>query len=713
MRAARFVLVIAALMLTAACQRGGEEAASAGRVDQARLEAAESNAEWLSYGRSYSEQRYSPLTQVNSENVGQLGLAWYAEFDTDRGQEATPLVVDGVLYTTTAWSKVSAFDARSGQLKWSYDPKVPGQKGMDACCDVVNRGVAVWNGKVFVGALDGRLIALDAATGKPVWSVQTTDTSKPYTITGAPRVIKGKVLIGNGGGEYGVRGYLSAYDADSGQLVWRFYTTPNPQGLPDNAASDKVMAEKAAATWFGEGWKESGGGATVWDAMAYDPALDILYVGVGNGSPWNHQVRSDGKGDNLFVSSILALKPDTGAYVWHYQTTPGETWDYTATQHIILADLQIGGQLRKVLMQAPKNGFFYVLDRATGELISANNYVPVTWATSVDPRTGRPIENPAARYRNAPALQMPAPFGGHNWHPMAFNPKHGLVYIPAQQVPFAYTDASVGFTYRPGAWNTGVDFLANALPTDEAVLAATKAMVKGQLIAWDPVAQKARWTVEHPYFWNAGVLTTAGDLVFQGAAQGEFAAYHAGAGQKLWSYKTTNGVIAAPMTYELDGEQYVAIMVGYGGAGALSSPALLPDRPRLPGRLLVFKLGGTASAPEYELPERATLDLTTVSSTGDARRGFELFHVNCQVCHGPNASGAFLPDLKASQMLLSPESFRSVLIDGALASRGMPSFKAWLTADDAEALRAYIISEAKGPPATAVPAPKGGPAPKT
>lgn len=687
--------------LLSACQ----EASGPKDVDQARLEAAEGNAEWLSYGRSYSEQRFSPLTQINTETVGELGLAWSYEFDTDRGQEATPIVKDGVLYTTTAWSKVYAFDAATGALKWSYDPKVAGEKAFDACCDVVNRGVAVWGGKVFVGALDGRLIALDADTGAEAWSVQTTDTTKPYTITGAPRVVKGKVLIGNGGAEYGVRGYLSAYDAETGALVWRFFTAPNPDGQPDGAASDAILAEKAAGTWFGEGWKATGGGATVWDAMAYDPKLDLLYVGVGNGTPWNHQKRSDGQGDNLFVSSILALKPDTGQYVWHYQTTPGESWDYTATQHIILSDLTIAGQTRQVLMQAPKNGFFYVLDRVTGELISAEPYVPITWATGVDKTTGRPIETPGARYSEAPTLQIPAPFGAHNWHPMAFNPQTGLVYIPAQVVPFAYGN-DPNYRHQPGAWNIGTDFLANALPDDAAQLAGLKAMVKGQLIAWDPVAQKARWTVEHPFFWNAGVLTTAGGLVFQGAAEGSFSAYDAATGAKLWSYETVNGVIAPPSTYEIKGEQYVALMVGYGGAGALSSPALLPDRSRLPGRLLVFKLGGTATAPAYDLPEVEPLDLTGVSSKGNVKAGFESFQQYCQVCHGSNASGRYLPDLKRSQILLSDENWSSVVLYGALASRGMAGFSRYLSDADAENIRAYVLSEARK--GAAAPVAKGG-----
>ena len=684
------LIALACASLLAACQDAG----GSGPVDQARMEAAEGNAEWLSYGRSYSEQRFSPLTQINTKSVGELGLAWSYEFDTDRGQEATPIIKDGVLYTTTAWSKVFAFDASTGALKWSYDPKVAGEKAFDACCDVVNRGVAVWGGKVYVAALDGRLIALDADTGAEAWSVQTTDTAKPYTITGAPRVIKGKVLIGNGGAEYGVRGYLSAYDAETGAMAWRFYTAPNPDGKPDGAASDAILAEKAAGTWFGEGWKATGGGATVWDSMAYDPKLDLLYVGVGNGTPWNHEKRSDGKGDNLFVSSILALKPDTGTYVWHYQTTPGESWDYTATQHMILSDLTIEGKSRQVLMQAPKNGFFYVLDRATGELISAEPFVPINWATGVDKATGRPIEAPGARYRDAPALQIPAPFGAHNWHPMAFNPQTGLVYIPAQVVPFAYMN-DANYRHEPGAWNIGTDFLVNALPDDAAQLAGLKAMVKGQLIAWDPVAQKARWTVEHPFFWNAGVLTTAGGLVFQGAAEGTFSAYDAATGAKLWSYETVNGVIAPPSTYEIDGEQYVALMVGYGGAGALSSPALLPDRSRLPGRLLVFKLGGKATTPAYDLPQVEPLDLTGISSRGNATAGFSSYQQYCQVCHGSNASGRFLPDLKRSQMLLSADNWSSVVLDGALAPRGMASFSRFLSPAEAENIRAYVLTEAR------------------
>jgi PQQ-dependent dehydrogenase (methanol/ethanol family) len=694
---------MAAMMVLAGCN----QQTGAANVDAKRIERAAAG-EWLNYGRTYDEQRFSPLDKVNRENVSTLGLAWHAQFDTDRGQEATPLMIDGVLYTTTAWSKVYAFDARTGAQKWAYDPQVPGERGFSACCDVVNRGVAAWKGKVFVGALDGRLIALDAATGKVKWSVVTVDQSKPYTITMAPRVVRGNVLIGNSGGEYGVRGYLTAYDAETGDKKWRFYTTPNSEGKADGEISDAVFAEKANATWSDGAWKQSGGGGTVWDALAYDPALSTIYVGVGNGAPWNHRVRSGGQGDNLFLSSVLALDADTGAYKWHYQTTPGDTWDYTATQHIMLADVTVNGATRKVLMQAPKNGFFYVIDRATGELISADPYipmapeaqtpkgVPISWSSG-EVKDGRPVENPSARYAKAPALISPAPFGGHNWQPMAFNPTEGLVYIPVLTtgaLAQAYGD-DPSFKYREGGWNTAINFNLGNLPDSEAARAAVRSMLRGRLVAWDPAARKARWSVELPSFWNAGVLSTAGGLVFQGAAEGQFNAYDARDGKKLWSFDTTNGIIAAPMTYELDGEQYVAVMVGYGGAGALSAAAFLPDRPRLPGRLMVFKLGATAQAPAYEIPPKPPIDLAGVSSRANARRGQEFYNANCLVCHGANASGGYLPDLRRSASIRSTEAFNSIVRDGALKANGMAAFAAYLSVDETEAVRAYLITEAR------------------
>lgn len=707
MRISALAAMAAALVLAAACQPQGGSSTAA-QVTAERLAAAETDgANWMNYGRTYSEQRHSPLDQVNLETVSQLGLAWFHEFETDRGHQATPVVVDGTLYTTTSWSMVHAFDAATGALKWSYDPKVPGETAHKACCDVVNRGVAVWDGKVFVGTLDGRLVALNAGTGAEVWSVVTVDQSKPYTITGAPRVVKGKVLIGNGGAELGVRGYLSAYDAATGDLSWRFYTTPNPEGRADNAASDAVLAELAGPTWSDGAWKQSGGGGTVWDAMAYDPALDLLYFGVGNGNPWNHQQRSGGEGDNLFVSSIVAVKPDTGEYVWHYQTTPGDTWDFTATQHLMLAELPIEGTTRKVIMQVPKNGFFYVLDRETGKLLSANPVypmapeaatppgMPVAWASGVDLVSGRPVENPSARYKAAPALVFPGPFGVHNWHPMAFSPKEQLVYVPTMMVPSAYGNDPTNEPFNPGAWNTGIGMALGALPDDEAQRQGLRAMLRGQLVAWDPIAGKARWSVDRAFPWNGGILATAGGLVFQGTAEGQFQAFNAATGEKVWEYQTQNGIVAAPMTYKVGNDQYVAVMVGYGGA-IIAAPIAAPDRPvSLKGRLMVFKIGGTATAPAYDLPEPLPIDLTDVTSTGNPEAGFGVYMRHCQVCHGASAVGGLLPDLRRSPITRDAASWRSVVWDGAAASRGMVSFKQWITEADVENARAYVIQEAR------------------
>jgi PQQ-dependent dehydrogenase (methanol/ethanol family) len=671
-------------------------------VDNDRLVAAENNAEWLSYGKSYSEQRYSPLTKISRDNVGKLGLAWYYEFDAnaDRGMEATPLIADGVIYTTTSWSHVYALDARTGAPKWHYNPNVDGQKAKDACCDVVNRGVALWQGKVFVGALDGRLIALDAATGKELWSQQTTDTAWPYTITGAPRVVKGKVLIGNGGAELGVRGFVSAYDADTGKLAWRFYMTPNPEGKPDGAASDRIFAEKAAATWFGEGWKKSGGGGTPWDAITYDPQTDLVYIGTGNGSPWSHQQRSDGKGDNLFLSSILALKPDTGEYVWHYQTTPGDSWDYTAVQQIMTADLTINGAKRHVVMQAPKNGFFYVLDAATGKLISAEKYAAVNWAEKIDLTTGRPVDNLATRYPGGKTARLSVgPNGGHIWQPMAFNPQQGLVYIPAHRGAFSYQD-DPHWQFVRGRWNlaqgpSGGFSQPNSPPPPEKLSARGETTIAklppegGFLVAWDPVAQQPRWIIPQDTQWNGGVLATGSDLVFGGADQ-TFNAYDAKTGEKLWTDKTAAAVMAGPATYELDGEQYIAVTVGYGGANAMIGGRF----PRRPGRIHVYKVGGTVKAPDFApFVPNPPLDLTKVTaSTGNAANGGALVGQWCLSCH---IGGIFIPDLTRTPRLTTAGLFKQVVHDGALRSRGMASFAEYMSEKDVEDIRAYWLQEAK------------------
>jgi len=671
-------------------------------VDAARLTAADADTRnWMSYGRTYDEQRFSPLTQITAQNVARLGLAWHYDLDTaHRAQESTPLVIDGTLYVTSAWSKVFALDARTGKPLWTYDPRVPGAAAVNACCDVANRGVAAWKGKLYLGTLDGRLVALDAATGKPVWEVLTVPADSRYTITGAPRVIRGKVLIGNGGAELGVRGYLSAYDADTGKLIWRFYTVPpDPAQAPDGAASDQPLREIAAKTWTGEWWK-LGGGGTVWDSMAYDPKLDLLYIGVGNGSPWNRALRSPGGGDNLFLSSIVALRPDTGEYVWHYQTTPGESWDFTATQHLILADLELAGRKRQVLMQAPKNGFFYVIDRASGELLSAKPFATMNWASGVDLKTGRPIENPEARYGETgkPWISIPGPGGAHSWQPMSYSPLTGLVYIPVMDAAFPFIPERK-FEVKKLAWNTGVDFDAGSLPQDAAIKAHAKSGLKGHLAAWDPRAQREVWRVQYATPWNAGVLATAGNLVFHSNAMGELAAFRADTGARLWSAETQAGVLAPPISYEVDGEQYVALEVGWGGAFALAAGELARDvhlESNIP-RVLAFKLDSRHALPPLAPRFEATLQLPAIqASTASTTHGKAVFHRYCGVCHGDAAvSGGVLPDLRFSTVLTKPGEWQRIVHDGALQSRGMVAFGAELGQQDIEAVRQYVLQRAR------------------
>ena len=666
-------------------------AGNAANVTAERLVNAESEpGNWMSHGRTYSEQRFSPLTQITTANVNQLGLAFAAELDTRRGQEATPIMVDGVLYVSTAWSKVKAFSATSGEQLWAYDPEVDGQWAVNACCDVVNRGVAVWEGKVYVGTIDGRLIALDANTGQELWDINTIDKTKPYTITGAPRVIKGKVLIGNGGGEMGVRGYLSAYDANTGELAWRFYTVP---GNPADGFENPIL-EMAAETWSGEWWT-IGGGGTVWDSMSYDPGLDLLYFGVGNGSPWNRKFRSEGKGDNLFLSSIVAVDPDDGSYAWHYQSTNGESWDHTATQQITIADLEIDGVQRHVVMQAPKNGFFYVLDAATGELISAKNFTEVAWATHIDMATGRPVETPEARYEETgkPFLSTHNPNGAHTWHSMSFSPLTKLVYLPIHGAPFIFGSPEQ-FTPTSMATNLGADFSANATLDPQDVLAKTY----GRLIAWDPVKQEEVWRVERAGPANGGALSTAGGLVFQGTGSGQFTAMDAATGAELWSFHAQTGIIAAPISYAVDGEQYVAIMAGTGGSWAMigGDSNMKGFALENESRLLVFKLGGTARLPAPTTFTRPPMTPPPHTASDETiAMGAPLFETHCGSCHGAGVIGVgLLPDLRRSPYLNDPEAFAQVVIGGALAPNGMASFASVLNQEQAQAVRAYIIMRA-------------------
>lgn len=648
---------------------------------------------WDFHGGTSDEQRYSRLADINSDTVGKLSLAWSVELDSNRGQEATPIVVDGVLYTSTAWSKVLALDGATGKQLWAYDPQVPGRAGFDACCDVVNRGVAYHDGKIFLGTLDGRLQALDAKTGKLLWSTLTVDQTKPYTISGAPRVVRGKVLIGNGGADYGVRGYVSAYDEKTGKLVWRFYTVPGDPSKPDNAASDEILERLARPTWFGKEYIKTGGGGTVWDAIVYDAELNQLYIGVGNGSPINHVLRSEGKGDNAFLSSIVALNPDTGKYIWHYQQVPGETWDYTATQQIMLATLPLDGNPRKVLLHAPKNGFFYVLDRKTGKLISAEKFAPVNWAERIDLNTGRPVENPEARYIEKPFLATAGGTGAHSWHPMSFSPKTGLVYIPVQLVPALY-NRDRQWSFRPGRWNLGFDMMRGQLPVSDKDRKAMLSGLKGWLSAWDPVRQKEVWRVPHSGPWNGGTLATAGDLVFQGTANKTFEAYRATDGKKLWSFATDAAIIAAPVTYTVKGEQYVAVLSGTGGALPLALPEFAGAKSVPNGRVLAFKIGGTASLPEFKSISQPITAVAITASPATIEKGRILFADNCGSCHGMGGwSMGIIPDLRRSTALGDAAVWKSIVIDGALQDRGMIGFKAYLKPEEAETIRMFLANE--------------------
>jgi quinohemoprotein ethanol dehydrogenase len=683
-----------------ACSQSGSEPLRFADVDTDRIKATSAQAEWLSYGGTYDEQRHSALDQINRDTISDLGVAWTYDLATNRGVESTPIVVDGVMYVTSAWSIVYALDAKTGEELWVHDPDVDKAVGAKACCDVVNRGVAVYDGKIFVGVIDGRLQALDAKTGDLVWSKVTVDQSKPYTITGAPRVVDGKVLIGNGGAELGVRGYISAYDVDNGDMIWRFYTVPNPNKQPDGAVSDAAFETIGNVSWGDTGkWKTDGGGGTVWDSIVYDEVHDRILFGVGNGSPWNWERRDPSGLDNLFLSSIVAVDADTGKYAWHFQTTPGDTWDYTATQTIILADLPIGdgGESRRIAMQAPKNGFFYVIDAEMGAFISGNNFVPQNWTEGLD-ESGRPIVTAEARDQSTSFLQTPGPLGAHNWHPMAFNPELNLAYIPAQEIPQAYV-VDPYEDENPTKWNTGINFAEGVPPVLPEGLQTQmlRPMLKGRLIAWDPIKQEPRWTVEHDNAWNGGVLSTAGGLVFQGQLGGTFAAYDAATGEKVWDADLKSGGASGPGSYMIDGEQYVTITTGWGSAYALAvgfgyDSVVGPTV----GKVVTFKLGGSAEIPMVEMtpiarqPQGEAFGDETLLAEGAVH-----YSRNCAVCHGTFArSSGVLPDLRWSAYTGDQEFWYEVVHDGLLQENGMVSFADVLDADQMEAIRAYVLGQA-------------------
>lgn len=684
------LLLCSGTILTTTYPVAASQPVPGSKVDGRQIVAnSKSTREWPTIGLDYAETRFSRLSSIDSSNVKRLGLAWSYDLESDKGVEATPLVVDGVMYVTASWSVVHAIDARTGKKLWVFDPEVPRSTYAKGCCDAVNRGLAIWKGKVFVASFDGRLIALDSATGKKAWEQDTIiDRSRSYTSTGAPRVFKGNVVIGNAGAEFGVRGYITAYDAETGAQKWRWFTVP---GDPSKPFEDESMA-RAAKTWdpSGKYW-EAGGGGTAWDSMAFDPDLNLMYVGTGNGSPWAHRHRSPAGGDNLYLSSIVALNPDTGKYVWHYQETPGDNWDYTATQPMILADLKIAGKKRKVILHAPKNGFFFVVDRTNGKFISAKNFAPVNWATGYD-KSGRPIEVPEARDPNKAVEPVPGPVGAHSWHSMSFNPQTGLAYFPAQNIPFTLKEAKswmlnkheAGVFMSNTGWNLG--HLVNAEPP--------KGNIWGALIAWDPVKQVEVWRQPHLFPINGGTLTTAGNLVFQGSGDGRFFAFDARSGSKLWEVDVGGGVLAAAGTYELDGKQYVSLAVGWGGnIGQLTGVAKYQNR----GKVFTFALDGTAPMPKFEPYTTAPLLSGVKYDRSLVDAGAGLYVSSCAMCHGtPGVDrGGANPNLGYVAPAVI-ENLEAWVLGGAAKQRGMPDFTGRLTQSDVEKLKAFIQHTAEG-----------------
>lgn len=680
-------IIVATMMLSACSPESSTEKAlyanNAANVDAARLSDAGNDPDnWMSNGRTYAEERFSPLKQIDDSNVKGLGLAWYFESDSNVGTEATPLVVDGVMYTTSTWNILHAINAASGEEIWRYDPKLPRHRIRYTCCGPANRGAALWKGRVYFGTIDGRLIAVDAATGELAWEVQTTDPLKPYSITGAPRVVKDKVIIGNSGAEFGVRGYVTAYDAATGEESWRFYIVP---GNPADGFESPAM-EMAAKTWNGEWWI-GGGGGTAWDSFSFDPELNLLYIGTGNGAPWSRDLRSPGGGDNLFLCSIVAVNPDTGEYVWHYQTVPGENWDYNSVQQMTLTELTIDGKKRKVLMQAAKNGFFYVIDRITGELLSANNFVPVTWATHIDTATGRPMEVAENLYGVEEAKRVtPGPFGAHVWHAMSYSPITGLVYIPAQENVFSYSHAAT-YEHKDMSWNLSFN------PDAELAEGVADFVSKGYLLAWDPASNSEVWRIPHEKDWNGGVLATAGNLLVQGTADGRFVIYRANNGEELWEMPIHTGAVAGPISYAVDGVQYIAVAAGWAGAIPILGGGGSTAVHNAPMRILAFKLGGTATLPAPQVLAGTTLPEVTADAETIAE-GAGLYDSICRTCHGFNVvSGGMIPDLR----YMSAEThlaFNEIVLGGTRAEQGMASFADLLNQDQTNAIYAYIVTEA-------------------
>lgn len=665
--------------------------------------------QWPAPGGDSNGTYFSPLTDINVGNVARLGLAWEYRTHTTRGLEATPLVIDGVMYTTGPFGRVYSLDATSGRERWTYDPQVDGQWGRFACCDAVNRGVAAAGGRIYVGALDGWLHAIDARTGRRVWKVDTLvgrSEHRPYTITGAPLIAGNLVVIGNGGGEFaGARGYVSAYDITSGELRWRFFTVPRN---PAEGAQDQAHLTAAVSTWDSHHPWDAGSGGNVWDGMAYDASLHLVYIGTANPGPYNSHLGGRQGGDELYGNSIIAIKADSGEMAWYYQTVPGDRWDYDSTQKLVLADLEVAGTPRKVLMQASKNGFYYIIDRASGELLSAQKFAYVSWTRGIDAHTGRPILDPSSNYDAGPALVFPSEFGAHTWQPMAFDAKRGLTFIPtieAGNVMLESTERRAGYvdgqfttpafvleSYDPPSMHS----LYGSLPSLAQLAGDGKRELesRGFLRAWDVTQHRVVWEVQTASPFDGGVLATAGGLVFQGDVAGQLNAYAADTGLRLASISLGTSIMAAPMTYRVHGVQYVAVMAGFGG-GELAvpfKPATAAYRYGNEGRIIVLKVGGVQ--PKLPPPYReAPVPALPTRPVGGAQiaDGEVLYNRYCSRCHV--FGRGVLPDLRR----LDPPThqiFDLIVRGGVYAGKGMGRFDDVLSETDVHAIHAYLINQA-------------------
>jgi len=667
-------------------------AAPAVTVDNKLLADEADGRNWAAYGRTFGEGHYSPLTQINDKTVQRLGLAWSLDLDVTNMQ-TTPLAVDGVVYLAAGYSIVHAVDARTGKLLWRYDSKSAEKAGKALRAGWGVRGLAFWDGHVFVGTQDGRLLSLVAATGKLAWEVQTLNQDGLF-ISGAPRVFNGLVLIGNAGSDFApVRGYVTAYDAKTGKQAWRFFVVPGKPGVADNAASDKALTDIAARTWGKDDWQHGGGGQ-VWNAMTYDPELNRVYLGTGSGAPWNWKLRSPEKGDNLFLASVVALDATTGQYLWHYQTTPGDAWDYDSATDMTLATMPVNGKPRKVILHAPKNGFFYVIDRENGKLISAEKLGKVTWADRVDALSGRPVESGNIRYEKGEVNLYPSFLGMHAWPPQSYSPRTGLVYIPTLEVASGFSDEGVDkspwkpLLYTPSY--SGLTAGTTDVPEDAG---------KSILVAWDPRTQKAAWKIETRGISNGGTLATAGNLVFQGHADGKVHAYAADTGRDLWTFAAGQAITGVPISYSVDGKQYVTLTAGpltgvAGGFGSVSAQWGTNARIH-PRRLMTFALDAKTPLPATPLTARIKpLAAPQIKVDAKLAEAGGAAYIRCVTCHGPGAvAGGAAPDLRASALLLSHESFAGLLRSNALVSKGMPQFDD-LSDQQIEQLRHYVRQKA-------------------